>query len=292
MHALRILALLALCTASALVLALALAAWGRARWRARTQALETRLQAARTAPAQTRYNARELEGLPPPVQRYFRTVLRDGQAIVRSLRVQHSGQFNLGEEVDRWVPFTSRQHVVTQRPGFVWDARMPVLPGLPLLTVHVHDAYIGGRGELHPALLGLVPLGSPSPSAELDSGELMRFFAEAAWYPTALLPSQGVRWQAVDATSARATLTDGPLSITLTFSFGDDGLMTRVHAPARGRSIAGQNIPTPWEGRWFDYQRVEGMLVPTRGEVAWLLPVGDKPYWRGTVCALQVEFAP
>lgn len=39
---------------------------------------------------------------------------------------------------------------------------------------------------------------------EVAQGELMRFFAEAAWYPTALLPSQGVRWQAVDDTSARA----------------------------------------------------------------------------------------
>ena len=41
---------------------------------------------------------------------------------------------------------------------------------------------------------------------EVAQGELMRFFAEAAWYPTALLPSQGVRWQAVDDTSAAILL--------------------------------------------------------------------------------------
>jgi hypothetical protein len=29
------------------------------------------------------------------------------------------------------------------------------------------------------------------------------------------------------------------------------------------------------------------MRVPMRGEVAWLLPEGDKPYWRGTVTALD-----
>lgn len=43
-------------------------------------------------------------------------------------------------------------------------------------------------------------------ACDLAEGEFMRFFAEAAWYPTALLPSQGVRWQAVDAHTASARL--------------------------------------------------------------------------------------
>ena len=33
----------------------------------------------------------------------------------------------------------------------------------------------------------------------------------------------------------------------------------------------------------------DGMRVPTRGEVAWLLPEGPKPYWRGEVTALRYE---
>ena len=40
----------------------------------------------------------------------------------------------------------------------------------------------------------------------------MRFFA--AWYPTALLPRQGVRWEAVDDRSARATLEEGDVTLT------------------------------------------------------------------------------
>lgn len=35
--------------------------------------------------------------------------------------------------------------------------------------------------------------------------ELMRLLGEAAWYPTVLLPGQGVRWQPVDDRSAEAT---------------------------------------------------------------------------------------
>jgi hypothetical protein len=33
------------------------------------------------------------------------------------------------------------------------------------------------------------------------------------------------------------------------------------------------------------------MLVPLDGEVAWLLPAGARPYWRGDITSLAYEFA-
>ncbi|MDZ7319742.1 MAG: hypothetical protein ONB11_11335, partial [candidate division KSB1 bacterium] len=122
-------------------------------------------------------------------------------------------------------------------------------------------------------------------------GELMRFFAETAWYPTALLPSQGVQWQAVSDSSARATLQDGDIVMTMLFRFNDDGLIESVFAEARGRTTGGSVIPTPWEGRWSNYEVRQGMLVPMQGEVAWVLPEGRKPYWRGWITSIQYEFA-
>ena len=275
-------------TVLGVVAVLALWAWGRARWDGLTRELEARLLAARQEPRVTRYREAELAGLPPPVQRYFRAVLRDGQPIVTGATLQHSGSFNLGETADRWVPFTSRQRVVTRRPGFVWDARMPMAPGL---TVHVHDAYVDGEGLLRPALLGLFALTELRGGGDIAFGELMRFVAEAAWYPTALLPSQGMRWAPVDDHTARATLTDGPITLTLTFTFDAEGLVTTVRADARGRTVGGRIVPTPWEGRWSDYRWHDGLRVPMQGEVAWLLPAGPRPYWRGTIMSLQYEWA-
>ena len=37
------------------------------------------------------------------------------------------------------------RNVITRRPGFDWDARIMVLPGVP---AHVHDAYVAGEGLL------------------------------------------------------------------------------------------------------------------------------------------------
>lgn len=272
-----------------LIVFAALAACGAARWTRLTNTLTARLEATRQPPAPARHDARELDALPAPVQRYFRAVLHDGAPIVAAASVEQRGTIDIGEAAARWLPFSSKQRVVTRPPGFVWDASTSIVPGL---AVRVHDAYVAGEGILHPAVLGLFALAAQRGGGEVARGELMRFFAEAAWYPTALLPSQGVRWEPVDELSARATLTDGPLSLTLTFHFDSaQGLMTSVRAEARGRTVAGQVVPTPWQGRWSNYQWHGGMRVPMTGEVAWLLPEGDKPYWRGTITRLDYEFA-
>jgi hypothetical protein len=266
--------------------------YGNARWNQWTRELHARLDAARSAPSPARYHeARELEGLPPPVQRFFRTVLRDGTPMIAAVTVTHSGTFNMSDSGgEQWKPFTSTQRVVTRRPGFVWDGRVQMLPGL---AVHVHDAYVAGEGLLHPAIAGLFNLADlRDTGGDVAQGELMRFFAEAAWYPTALLPSQGVRWQAVDDTSARATLTDGAITLTLTFRFAADGNVTAIRAEARGRTVQGNVIPTPWEGVWSNVAERDGMRVPLTGDVAWLTPEGRKPYWRGTIAVLAYEFTP
>lgn len=179
---------LALALGALVVAFFGLAAYGASRWAASTQALLGRLEAARLPATAARYDARELEGQPAPVQRYFRAVLRDGQAIITAATVEHTGSFNVSQTGEQWKPFTSRQRVVTRRPGFVWDARVPVMPGI---AVHVHDAYVAGVGILKPSLLGLYALADLHGDGEIARGELMRYFAEgeAAWlHPQGRLP--------------------------------------------------------------------------------------------------------
>ena len=62
-----------------------------------------------------------------------------------------------------------------------------------------------------------------------------------------------------------------------------DGLMSSIRAKDRGREVNGTVVPTPWEGRWKNYIRMNGMLVPGEGEVAWILEEGRKVYWRGGI---------
>jgi hypothetical protein len=281
---LRILLIVVLALAIIFMVAVA---YGAFRWDTGTRELRARLEAARVPVHPQIVDFRELEGLPTLVRRFFRKVLNDGQPMVASASVQHSGTFNMGATTDRWRPFTSNQRVVTGRPGFDWDGRVMMMPGL---QVRVHDAYVAGEGILHVTLFGLFSLVNLRGTGDVAEGELMRFFAEAAWYPTALLPSQGVRWEAVDDRSARGTLTEGSIALTMLFTFNEQGLLDTVRAEARGRTVGGKVVPTPWHGRFWNYEERGGMLVPLDGEVAWLLHEGPKPYWRGRITDITYEF--
>jgi hypothetical protein len=280
--------------AGLLLCALAVAAavlfvFGGWRWAVENRRLLGKLEAGRMTKKQggqrpTSYNARELVGLPTPVQRYFRAVLKDGQPIIATATLELAGNFNMSPTGEQWKPFTSTQHVVTARPGFLWDARIAMLPGLP---VRVIDSYITGEGLLHAALLGLFEVAHVHGRGEIARGELMRFFAEMPWYPTALLPSQGVGWEAVDHRSAHATLVDGRITLKLLFKFNDAGLIESFRASARGSMINKKMVMAPWEGQWSNYQMRDGMTVPLTGEVAWVRPEGRKSYFQGTATSLK-----
>jgi hypothetical protein len=164
-----------------------------------------------------------------------------------------------------------------------------MFPGLP---AHVQDSYIVGQGRLIVKLLGLFTVIDSQGEGELARGEFMRYFAEAAWYPTALLPSQGVRWQAVDDVSARATIIDGPITLTLLFSFNQAGMIASVSAEARGVGLGkdGHMVMLPWDCGVSNFQSQDGMLIPQTGEAAWIRPTGRKVYFVGHVKKLRYEF--
>ena len=266
-----------------------LVAFGRSRWARATQTQMAKLEAARLAVPAGRYDVREIEGLPAPVQRYFRSALKDGQPFIAATTFELTGTINMSATGEDWKPFTSWQRAVVQRPGFLWNGSVAMFPGV---AVHVHDSYIAGQGRLHAAMLGLFTVADVQGGGEIARGELMRYFAEAIWYPTALLPSQGVHWTAVDESSANATLVDGPINLTLKFRFDDAGFVTSVHADARGAGVGKDMVMLPWACSASNYQLRDGMMVPTRAEAAWLRPEGRKPYFIGNLTSLAYEWSP
>ena len=240
-----------------------------------------------------RYHVTELEGLPAPVQRYFRAVLTDGQPIIAAASIEMAGTINMSATAEQWKPFTSHQRVVASaagsRPGFLWDAQVAMFPGVPARVV---DSYVAGQVQLTAKLLGLFTVADAHGGGELARGEFMRYFAEAAWYPTALLPSQGVRWQAVDDTSAKATIVDGPITLTLLFTFNEARLIASVRAESRGAGVGKDMVMLPCDCALSDYKPQDGMLLPMTGEAAWMRPGGRKPYFVGQVKKVSYEFLP
>ena len=257
--------------AVAVVLALA-----RLRWELDVRSLRARLSKGRERVPQPPYDPEEIRDLPAPVRRFFEAALVPGCPFIGGAALAHEGSIRLGPSFQ--AGFVSSTMVIVRRPGFLWEARLRIPLGLL-----VHDAYAQGEGSLDVgAAAGFVRLQRVRRRTGLPEGQLLRYLAEAPWYPTALLPRAGVRWDADGETSARATLVDGLTTASLLFVFADDGLVERVRAEARGREVRGKLVPQPWEGR-FAAPRARGpYTVPHEATVAWIDPNGESaPYWTG-----------
>jgi len=159
------------------------------------------------------------------------------------------------------------------------------------VNVNVRDTYLAGAGSMRGELFGLAPVVDAHDTREIAEAALQRYLAEAPWFPTSLVPGNAVEWTAIDDGSARATLTDGQNSVSIEFRFNAAGEITGAYTPSRYREVKGSYETTPWEGRFTSYSQLGGMMIPTRGEVAWLLPAGRLPYWRGRVTQAAYEYA-
>jgi hypothetical protein len=205
--------------------------------------------------------------------------------MIRHMRTRQSGMFAAKRDV--WSAFTATEHFSTEPRAFLWEARIAVAP---LVAVHVRDTYSHGVGVMHGELAAVLTVVDQRGTREMASASLHRYLAEAPWFPTALLPAEGVRWEPVDDRTAIASITDCGVTVRMEVHFGPRGEIVRVRAD-RYRDVDGKAVLTPWQGSFDDYERVAGMMVPTRSEVGWLLPEGWYPYWRGVNERIEYELA-
>lgn len=220
------------------------------------------------------------EPLPAPVARYLDLALAQAGAAPLGIVLSHDAELNRSLDRPAWSRLRSRQWIAARRPGFVWSGSV----GGPLgSSVDAIDAYVAGRGEFAVWMAGVVPLGCVRGSDAIARGELMRWLAEAVYAPWALASCPGLRWKPVDAHHADAELSDAGVRVSLRFAFGEDGLVRSVHSGSRPRMVGRGFVDTPWVGHWSGWQRRRGVLMPTRGEVAWLIDGHPCPYWRGTL---------
>lgn len=230
--------------------------------------------------------ADDLVELPDPVGDYLDHAIEEGRPYVRTVRARQRGEFRLGGRDAPWKPLEATQHFTVRPPGFVWDGTVEIAPFVPVRAV---DAYVDGRGSLRAALFSALPVADADPGPVLDEGELVRYLVETVWFPTALVPGEGVEWEAIDDSSARATIEHDGTTASAVFHFGEEHTVERVVAERPRETADGSYERATWVGHLRDYRERGGLLVPTRGEVEWQLPEGDLPYWRAEITDIDYQ---
>jgi hypothetical protein len=219
------------------------------------------------------FSYKQLVGLPEPVRRYFKHVLKEGQPYISYARIKHTGQFKTAPN-NEWADIEGESYFTAQKPGFIWKGTTTLLTA--------RDRFISDKGRLTVSLLSLYPI-VDGKGEKFNQGELLRWLGESVWFPTNLLPNERLSWTPIDKMTAKLTFNYNGNSIFYIVTFNNRGEMTQV---ATKRYMGEENLET-WIGKFTDYQKRNGILVPCTIEAIWRLKTGDFSYAKFNVNELD-----
>jgi hypothetical protein len=217
----------------------------------------------------------QLQGLPEPVQRYFRHVIKEGQPYVSYVRLMHDGQFKTAPNKD-WVNIKGEQYFTTAKPGFIWKGSTSIFTA--------NDQYISNRGKLTVSLFSLFKIAGGE-GEKYDQGELLRWLAESVWFPTNLLPNENLQWKPVDMHHAHLVFTYKGLSLLYLVTFNDKDEIAQLETK---RYMNEKSLET-WIGKISDYGVKNGMMIPFSIEAIYKLKEGDYSYAKFNVKRIEYD---
>lgn len=210
------------------------------------------------------FSYKQLEGLPEPVQRYFRYALDDGQSYISYVRLKHNGTFKSAED-KKWTSIKGAQYFTAEYPGFLWKGKTSLFTA--------RDMYIGGKGKLVVSLFSLFKVVDEQGN-HIDQAELLRWLGESVWFPTNLLPRENLQWTAIDSSKAKVTFNYNGISVYYIVHFNEQGQITKLET----ERYMEKNRIEKWIGIVADYKQIDGIKVPTYLEGKWELEEGTYSY--------------
>lgn len=240
----------------------------------------------------------DLARLPEPVRRYFAFTRVDPRRPVRHAHVRFTGEVRLPQTGGRdgveaatpWMAMTGTQSMALSSGGlgYVWDTRWTN----PRFAVDVRDRYVNGQTHIWAV--------RDDGTTLIDEGDdgmartyLIRFFAEATQAPTMLLPGAHLRWEAVDAGSARAFVRDGGVTASMLCRFDTEGALTQCESDDRllrfSGDVAERWVPARWVMTRGNYREMAGLRLPTTMSVRWVLGKTEFEQVRETIEAVRFD---
>ena len=221
------------------------------------------------------FNYSQLQGLPEPVQRYFRHTIKEGQPYISYVRLTHNGQFKTSPKKD-WINIKGEQYFTTTKPGFIWRGATSIFTA--------RDMYISDKGKLAVSLFSLFKIAGGQ-GEKYDQGELLRWLAESVWFPTNLLPNQNLKWKPVDDYHAQLIFSYNGLSLSYLVRFNNKDEITQLETK---RYMGEENLET-WIGKVSDYREENGMIIPFTIEAIYRLKEGDYSYANFNVKRIEYD---
>lgn len=227
-----------------------------------------------TPPAVLR--SEEVVHLPPPIRRWLQASGAIGQPRATTARLLQRGGMRTAPD-QAFMHAEAQQYFTIDKPGFVWTVDV-TMKGMPVVG---RDTYVDGHGRMYITIAGLIPVADGT-GPRFDQGTALRFLGEIIWFPSAALASY-IRWDAIDDTHAKATLTFAEVSVSAVFEIDSRGRFVSLTAQ---RYLDGKTLET-WMIPVTEWKTIRGIEMPTRGGAVWKLRSGDFDYYQWEI--LDVE---
>ncbi len=194
------------------------------------------------------------EGLPDPVDRFYRTLYGDEVPVIETAVVSGRGTMRVNG-----ITFPARYrfshvagHDYRHYIEVAWFGRR---------LLAVNEWFLDGSARLE------LPFGVME-GPKIDQGANLALWAEAGWFPSIWLTDPRLRWEPVDATSARLLVPFGEETEEFTIVFdGDTGLLRRMESMRfKGEQ---DETRTLWLNEALDWDLLDDAAVPMTTTVTW-----------------------
>ncbi|MBT2732958.1 DUF6544 family protein [Carnobacterium sp. ISL-102] len=221
----------------------------------------------RTKTKSTIVTKTNIEALPKNVQKWLEYSRIVGKENIMAVRLKQKAAMRLGTD-KQWMSVQAEQYFTTEEPGFIWKAS---IKAAPLIHIAGRDKYYDGKGSMLIKLLSLFTVAN-SKGKEINQGTLLRYLAEMVWFPTAAL-NEYVTWDQDDGDTTKATMTYKGITASGVFSFNDKGEVIKFDAERYGEFNKEFRLEM-WSITLCDYKKLDGILIPSSGNVSWKLKSG------------------
>lgn len=230
-----------------------------------------------------------VSGLPAPAQRFFRFAIAPGTPLYTVAEISMHGQFSLGDKAKpNDVPMRAQQILATPH-GFVWKVRTG-----GALRFSGSDGDNAGTSWSRFWLYGIVPVARAGNNHDHARAAFGRHVAEAVfWTPAALLPGEGIRWEPVDDTTARVTVTRRGLEQAVDVFVDPDGRPGKVVFQRWSDANPGKKFQLqPFGGHLSQFRNFNGFRLPTCVEAGNWFDTDDYfPFFKAIVTSVRFPAA-
>ena len=206
------------------------------------------------------FSADMVADLPEPAQRFLTFAIREGTPLYTVAYLEMNGQFGLGDKTTpKYIPMSAKQ-ILAAPEGFVWE--MKSTEGTP--SISGSDSATWTRFWL----AGLLPVARAGGTNDHLRSAFGRYVAEAIfWTPAAVLPGEGITWDAPSTNVARLTMRKGALAQSVDITVDPDGRPRKVVMERWTNANKRKKYQLqPFGGYLSNFQEFEGFVLPLHVE--------------------------